>query len=90
MVECRTEVEEKYEDETSGYTTITKCSMGPKEVCSVSKKPVKKYTLVTGCTKEPRELCAPAGCSFKQGTEECYKVQTVVQDTTKDQDTLEL
>merc|ERR1712236_63585 len=44
VVECRTEVEEKCEDETSGYTTNTKCSKWPKEVCSVSKKNVKKYT----------------------------------------------
>merc|ERR1712172_307378 len=41
VVECRTEVEEKCEDETSGYTTNTKCSKWPREVCSVSKKPVK-------------------------------------------------
>merc|ERR1712055_176812 len=81
VVECKTEVEEKCEDETSGYTTNTKCSKWPKEVCSVSKKNVKKYTPITGCTKEPRELCAPAGCGFKQGAEECYdKTQTVVQD----------
>merc|ERR1712156_138955 len=32
------EVEEKCEDETSGYTTNTKCSKWPREVCSVSKK----------------------------------------------------
>merc|ERR1712088_793469 len=90
VVECTTEVEEKCEDETSGYTTNTKCSKWPREVCSVSKKPVKKYTPITGCTKEPRELCAPAGCGFKQGTEECYdKVQTVVQDAPKEQCTLE-
>merc|ERR1711937_128327 len=38
VVECKTEVEEKCEDETSGYTTNTKCSKWPKEVCSVSKK----------------------------------------------------
>ena len=76
VVECTTEVEEECEDETSGYTTNTKCSKWPREVCSVSKKPVKKYTPITGCTKEPRELCAPAGCGFKQGAEECYdKVQ---------------
>merc|ERR1712106_848525 len=70
VVECSTEVEEKCEDETSGYTTNTKCSKWPKEVCSVSKKQVKKYTPITGCTKEPRELCAPAGCGFKEGEEE--------------------
>merc|ERR1712055_947807 len=90
VVECATEVEEKCEDETPGYTTNTKCSKWPKEVCSVSKKNVKKYTPITGCTKEARELCAPAGCGFKQGTEECYdKVQTVVQDAPKEQCTLE-
>merc|ERR1712110_157956 len=90
VVECTTEVEEKCEDETSGYTTNTKCSKWPREVCSVSKKQVKKYTPITGCTKEPRELCAPAGCGFKQGTEECYdKAQTVVQDAPKEQCTLE-
>merc|ERR1712088_1119942 len=85
VVECTTEVEEKCEDETSGYTTNTKCSKWPREVCSVSKKQVKKYTPITGCTKEPRELCAPAGCGFKQGPEECYdKTQTVVQDAPKE------
>merc|ERR1712142_1300731 len=30
VVECKTEVEEKCEDETSGYTTNTKCSKWPK------------------------------------------------------------
>merc|ERR1712037_330681 len=40
VVECTTEVEEKCEDETSGYTTNTKCSKWPREVCSVSKKQV--------------------------------------------------
>merc|ERR1712106_36197 len=90
VVECETVIEEKCEDETSGYTTNTKCSTWPKEVCTVSKKPVKKYTPITGCTKEPRELCAPAGCGFKQGSEECYdKTQTVVQDAPKEQCSLE-
>ena len=54
VVECRTDIEEKCEDETSGYTTNTKCSKWPKEVCSVSKKPVKKFTPITACTKEPK------------------------------------
>jgi len=90
VVSCETVVEEKCEDETSGYTTNTKCSKWPREVCSVAKKNVKKYTPITGCTKEPRELCAPAGCGFKQGSEECYdKVQTVVQDAPKEQCSLE-
>merc|ERR1712168_602770 len=89
-VECNKVHEEKCEDETSAYTPNTKCSKWPKEVCSVSKKQVKKYNPITGCTKEPRELCAPAGCGFKQGPEECYdKTQTVVQDAPKEQCTLE-
>merc|ERR1719495_365242 len=90
VVECETVVEEKCEDNTSGYTTTTDCSKWPKEVCNVSKKQVKKYTPITACTKEPRELCAPAGCGFKEGSEECFeKVQTVVQDAPKEQCTLE-
>ena len=47
VVECKTELEEKCEDETLGYTTNTKCSKLPKEVCSISKK----YTPINGCTK---------------------------------------
>merc|ERR1711910_37787 len=85
VVSCETVVDEKCEDETSGYTTSTKCSKWPREVCSVSKKAVKKYTPITGCTKEPRELCAPAGCGFSQGPQECYeKVVTLVQDVPKE------
>merc|ERR1712105_138795 len=81
VVECETIQDEKCEDETSGYTTFTKCSKWPREVCSVAKKSLKKYTPITGCTKEPRELCAPAGCGFKEGAETCFdKTQTVVQD----------
>ena len=76
VVECSTVVEEKCEDETSGYTTNTKCSSVPREVCSVSKKNVKKYTPITGCTKEPRQLCAPAGCGFK-------KVKNIINDPLK-------
>merc|ERR1712066_568119 len=90
VVSCETVVEEKCEDKTSGYTTNTKCSKWPREVCSVSKKNVQKFTPITGCTKEPRELCAPAGCGFTQGSETCYdKVQTVVQDAPKEQCSLE-
>merc|ERR1712010_93145 len=90
VVECTTEVEETCEDNTSGYTTSTKCSKWPKEVCSVSKKPVKKYTPITGCTKEPREVCSEDGCGFSEGDPECYdKVQTVVQDAPKEQCNLE-
>ena len=37
VVECTTEVEEECEDETSGYTTNTKCSKWPREVCTRSK-----------------------------------------------------
>merc|ERR1719145_140971 len=44
VVECETQIEEKCNDNTSGYTTTTDCSKWPKEVCRVSKKNVKKYT----------------------------------------------
>merc|ERR1712060_166707 len=90
VVECESIQDEKCEDETSGYTTFTKCSKWPREVCNVNKKKVKKYTPITGCTKEPRELCAPAGCGFKEGAEVCYdKTQTVVQDAPKEECSLE-
>jgi len=90
VVSCTTVQDEKCADETSGYTTFTKCSKWPREVCSVSKKNVKKYTPITGCNKVPRELCAPAGCGFKEGDEKCYeKTQTIVQDAPKEECTLE-
>jgi hypothetical protein len=90
VVTCTTVQDEKCADETSGYTTFTKCSKWPREVCNVEKKAVKKYTPITGCTKEPRELCAPAGCGFKEGAEVCYdKTQTIVQDAPKEECTLE-
>merc|ERR1719495_1304722 len=90
VVDCQTVNEEKCADETTGYTTSTKCTKWPREVCSVSKKQVRKYTPVTGCNKEPRELCAPAGCGFKQGPEECQdKTKTIVQDAPKEECNLE-
>jgi len=90
VVECETVYEEKCEDETSGYTTNTKCTKWPKEVCSVSKKPTTKLTPITGCTKEPVKLCAPAGCGFTQGDEVCHdKDQTIVQQKPNEQCTLE-
>jgi len=90
VVSCETVYEEKCEDETSGYTTNTKCTKWPREVCAVVKKPVKKFTPITGCTKEPITLCAPAGCALEAGAEVCHdKVQTLVQDTPKEQCTLE-
>ena len=42
-----------------------------REVCSVSKKNVKKFTPTTRCEKLPVELCGPAGCGVKPGPEEC-------------------
>jgi len=90
VVSCETVYEERCEDETSGYTTNTKCTKWPKEVCNVDKRRVTKFTPITGCTKEPITLCAPAGCGFVQGDQECHeKKQTVVQDQPKEQCTLE-
>ena len=39
-----------------------------REVCSVSKKAVKKYTPQTRCEKIPVELCGPAGKAFHKKT----------------------
>merc|ERR1712038_1650522 len=90
VVSCETVYEEKCEDETSGYTTNTKCTKWPREVCAVDKKDVKKFTPITGCTKEPVTLCGPAGCGFVPGEPVCHdKVQTIVQDAPKEQCTLE-
>merc|ERR1739842_254065 len=67
VVECTTEIEEKCEDETSGYTTNTKCSKWPREVCSVSKEPQRTCKHVTKlvpklepteeCVDVPKEVC---------------------------------
>jgi len=81
VVDCRTILEEKCEEDTSGYTTNTRCSKWPREECAVIKKPVTKFTPITKCTKQPVELCGPSGCGFKEGEEECQeKTQTVVGD----------
>merc|ERR1712121_535257 len=61
VVECETVYEEKCEDETAGYTTSTKCTRWPKEVCSVSRKPVTKLVPKLKPTEEcvdvPKEVC---------------------------------
>ena len=46
VVDCTTEVEEKCEDSTSGYTTSTQCSKWPREVCRCHLAP--HSTLFTG------------------------------------------
>merc|ERR1711890_129159 len=90
VVECKTVVEKKCEEVTSGYTTQQKCSEWPREECSVTKKEVKKYPPITGCHKVPIELCAPHGCAVKQGEPICQdKVKTIVQDAPKEKCTLE-
>merc|ERR1711962_1720159 len=71
QVSCQTVIEEKCEDETSGYTTDTKCSKWPKEVCSVAKTPVTKFTPITRCDKVPVEICGPSGCGVTKGPKEC-------------------
>ena len=71
MASCRTEIESKCEDVTSGYTSSQKCSNWPVEKCDVSKQPVTKYTPETQCNKVPVELCGPASCPTVPGPEEC-------------------
>merc|ERR1711970_1605354 len=71
--ECRTVVDEKCEDITSGYTSSQKCSKWPREECVLSKQNRKKYTQQTKCEKIPVTLCGPAGCGFVEGDEVCYE-----------------
>ena len=66
VVSCETIVEEKCEEESSGYTNNTKCSQWPREVCRVSRAVVRKFSPLTECRKQPRQLCAPAGCGFTE------------------------
>ena len=81
IVSCETVVEEKCEDETSGYTTNTKCSKWPREVCSVRRAVVRKVSPLTQCRKEPRQFCAPAGCGFsevrRKGERSVWRVKVV-------------
>jgi len=49
--ECRTVVEEKCEENTSGYTTNTKCSNWPREECALSKQQTTKFSPLTKCNK---------------------------------------
>ena len=90
VVESKTEVEDNCRDETSGYTTKSKCVKLSREVCTVSKKPSKKYKPITRCEKKTREICAPAGCGFKEGPEECFdKTKTFIQESPKEQCSLQ-
>ena len=51
VVECKTVVEEKCEENTSGYTTNTKCSNWPREECTLSKQQKTKFSPLTKCDK---------------------------------------
>merc|ERR1719370_743661 len=89
VVSCETVVEEKCEDETSGYTTNTKCSKWPREVCSVQRTPVKKFTPETRCQKVPVELCGPSGCGVRAGPQECRtELRTIPGEKPEEQCTL--
>ena len=79
MASCRTEIESKCEDVTSGYTSSQKCSNWPVEKCDVSKQPVTKYTPETECNKVPVELCGPASCPTVPGPEECYEKTVTIE-----------
>jgi len=91
VVSCETVKEQKCFDQTAGYTTFENCTIWPREVCTITQKPVTKYTPHTGCTKVPREICAPAGCGFSPAKEPvCYdKTKTIVQDAPKETCSLE-
>jgi len=83
--ECTTVYEEKCVDDQNGYTTETKCTKWPKEVCNVSKKLNKKVTPKVRCDKVPQKFCGPAGCGFVKGPEVCIeKVKTIVTEEPKE------
>ena len=71
MPEYQTEVEERCEDDTSGYTTSTKGLWWPREECSLSKQQITKFIPLTKCNKVPVELCGAAGGGFVEGVEQC-------------------
>jgi len=90
VVSCETVLETKCEPKTIGYVTDPGCKEWPREVCSITKKPVKKYTPITGCHKEPIELCAPAGCQLVPDEPHCHDtVKTIVQDKPREECSLE-
>merc|ERR1712158_93307 len=76
VVECTTEVEEKCEDETSGYTTNTKCSKWPREECSEKVQTVVQDAPKEQCTLEPQRTCKHVTKLVPklEPTEECVDV----------------
>merc|ERR1712210_335111 len=90
VVECATEVEEKCEDETSGYTTNTGCTKEPRELCAPRGCGFKKgnpecydkvQTVVQDapkeqCTLEPQRTCKHVTKLVPklEPTEECVDV----------------
>ena len=80
VVACKTTLETKCSEETSGYISRAKCSEWPRRTCVIHKKKVKKYIPTTSCRKEPMEVCVPFICTYIPGPEECHKENvTVVQ-----------
>lgn len=57
----------------SGYSTVESCSMVPRQVCTVTRKPTKKSTPSEHCTRVPREFCFPRGssCNIVKSEKEC-------------------
>ena len=64
VVSCETVQEDVCNEVVEGYSTNTKCSQFPRQICSLDRRKVKKVTPETGCSKQPVELCAPSGCDF--------------------------
>lgn len=80
VVKCETILEEKCEDVTQGYTTSTKCTKWPRQVCTKTPTDVKKYTPQTDCEPIPRKVCG-RGNRQVPGKEECFdKKETVIQE----------
>ena len=78
VVQCEIVQEEKCEDVTQGYSTETRCTKWPRNVCASSRQRVKKYTPETNCAKRPIQICGPGLCPVEAGAEQCQeKTETV-------------
>jgi len=90
VADCKTVHQEMCRDEVIGYSTKKVCEDWPHEECEITKQKITKYTPMTGCEKVPIELCAPAGCGFKEGSEECQPItKTVVSEKPEETCTIE-
>ena len=78
MVECKTVVEEKCEENTSGYTTNTKCSNWPREECTLSKQQKTKFSPLTKCDKVENQRLIQIFCTISRSQWSSVALQVAV------------